>query len=116
VLAAVDLDAVLQRLGDPLLDRRIGLQHQEPRPVGDELDLGALAADAVAQVGHVVEDQVPARRVVVGDLEQRPVLRRLRLRGSGQGEGDERRGAGGDEGASGRGHGGFLDDVEEGGR
>jgi imidazolonepropionase len=64
---------VIRRLGDALPDSRIGLQHEDARAVGDELDLDRLPAGALAQIGHVAEDHVPARRIVVGDLEERPI-------------------------------------------
>ena len=87
------------------LTRRVGLEHVDARAVGDELDLDAFAADAVAQVGHVVEDHVPARRVVVGDLEQGAVLRRAAA-GCACARDDERQG-GGEHGAAGEEEGTF---------
>ena len=109
VLAGVDLDAALHRVGDAVLDGRVGLQHVDARAVGDQLDLDAFAADAFLQVDHVVEDHVPARRIVVGHLEQGAVAHRLRLRArrDGQHGGEEGSAAGEEEGSLGhRGHGG----------
>ena len=46
-------------------DFRVGLEHAEPRPVGDDLDLHVVLAQIFLDIASVVEREVPFRRIGV---------------------------------------------------
>ena len=59
---ATDLDAAAERFADAVADDRIGLQHADARPVGDDLDLDVRRAEVGLQVARVVEREIPLGR------------------------------------------------------